>query len=108
MKPGQPGKYRGSRQNRDLMHFLLQIATPAVAVNFLVFARADAALSLFGIPFCDWASIVCAIWALLVVHHGPFLIFENDNSVEEKKYVAERNAGSTEPCDQGHFSLPRI
>ncbi len=97
MKPRQPGTDRDSRQNRDLMHFLLQIATPAVAVNFLVLAHADTAFSLFGIPFCDWGSIVCAIWALLVVHHGPFLIFENDNSVREKKYVAEHNAGSTEP-----------
>jgi predicted permease len=85
MKPGQPRTYTDSRQSRYLMHFLLQIATPAVAVNFLVLARADAALSLFAIPFYDWASIACAIWALFVVHHGPFLVLDGPKRLKEKK-----------------------
>ena len=55
MQPRRPGMNRDSRQRRDWLAFVLQTGGPAIVVNFLMLTRANAALSLFGIPFCDLA-----------------------------------------------------
>jgi len=66
------------------MYFVFEITGPAIAVSYLALTRVDAAPSLFGFPFCDWGSITCAFWALVGVHHGPFLISRSPNAEKEK------------------------
>ena len=51
----------------DLLLLALEIAVPVGVVD-LIGAGPLSALSIFSVPFYDWASIVCAVWALLVLN----------------------------------------
>src|SRR5579862_6267484 len=101
---------RNPRERHELVHFVLQIAAPAVEVDLLTLTRGDAALSVLGVPFFDWAPVACAIWALLVVYCGPFGIPERLTAIvkEKKRYVAQCNPGSSESGDQGDVLVPRV
>jgi hypothetical protein len=57
----------------------------AVVVDVLTLIGKDAALSAFGIPFCESASVACAIWVFLVVHCWPFAIHERHSGCEGEK-----------------------
>ena len=67
---------RDSGHGRDLVRFVAQIGVPAAVVDALTMTHGAAPLSIFGIPFCDWAPIACSIWMVLVLHCGPFAITE--------------------------------
>ena len=59
----------------DLVLVALEIAVPLGVVDLIggvLLARPLSALSIFRTPFYDWATVVCAVWALLVLNRGPF------------------------------------
>ena len=59
----------------DLVLLALEIAVPVGVVDLLgsvMRAGPLSALSVFHIPFYDWATVICAVWALLVLNRGPF------------------------------------
>src|SRR5581483_5274409 len=101
---------RNPREGHEQVHFVLQIAAPAVVVDLLALTCWDAALSVLGVPFLDWAPVACAIWALLVVYCGPFGIPEWLTTIvkEKKRYVAQRDPGSSESGDQGDVLVPGV
>jgi hypothetical protein len=93
----------------ELVHFVLQIAAPGLAVDYVTLTRTDAALSVFRIHFCDWAPFICAVWALIVVYCGPFAFPKRFNrTVKEDRYVVEGNSGSSESGDQGDVLVPGV
>jgi hypothetical protein len=51
----------------DLLLLALEIAVPVGVVD-LIGGGPLSALSIFSVPFFDWASIVCAVWTLLVLN----------------------------------------
>ena len=60
----------------DLVLLALEIALPVGVVNLIGSVKLAvplSALSIFRIPFYDWATVVCAVWALLVLNRGPFV-----------------------------------
>ena len=57
----------GTLQN-DLLLLALHIAVPVGVVDLIGGGVPLAALAIFSVPFYDWASIVCAVWALLVLN----------------------------------------
>ena len=50
----------------DLLLLALHIAVPVGVVDLIGGGVPLSALSIFSVPFYDWASVVCAVWALLV------------------------------------------
>lgn len=58
----------------DEVLFVVQIGLPRAFADVLPTTQIDARLTVFGVSFADWSTVVCAIWALLVVCHGPFTI----------------------------------
>ena len=61
----------------DLVLLALEVAAPVGVVNLIggvMLAGRLSALSIVRIPFYDWASAGCAVWALLVLNHGPFKV----------------------------------
>ena len=52
----------------DLLLLALQIAVPVGVVDLIGGGGPLSALSIFSVPFLDWAAIVRAIWALLVLN----------------------------------------
>ena len=59
----------------DLVLVVLEIAVPVGVVDLIggmILAGRLSALSIFRVPFYDWATVVCAVWALLVQNRGPF------------------------------------
>ena len=52
----------------DLLLLALHIAVPVGVVDLIGGGVPLSALSIFSVPFYDWASIVCAVWALLVLN----------------------------------------
>ena len=61
----------------DLVLLVLEVAAPVGVVNLIggvMLAGRLSALSIVRIPFYDWASAGCAVWALLVLNHGPFRV----------------------------------
>ena len=52
----------------DLLLLALQIAVPVGVVDLIGGGVPLSALPIFSVPFYDWASIVCAVWALLVLN----------------------------------------
>jgi hypothetical protein len=60
----------------DLVLVVLEIAVPVGVVDLIcggMLAGRLSALTIFRIPFYDWATVVCAVWALLVLNRGPFV-----------------------------------
>ena len=59
-----------SNRNRlpqsSLLLLALQIAVPVGVVDLVGGGVPLSALSIFSVPFYDWAAIVRAVWALLV------------------------------------------
>ena len=51
----------------DLLLLALEIAVPVGVVD-LISGGPLSALSISSVPFYDWASMVCAVWALLVLN----------------------------------------
>ncbi len=61
----------------DLVLLALEIAVPAGVANLIacaISAGRVSALSIVSIPFYDWATAGCAVWALLVLNRGPFKV----------------------------------
>ena len=52
----------------DLLLLSLQIAVPVRVVDLIGGGVPLSALSIFSVLFYDWASVVCAVWALLVLN----------------------------------------
>jgi hypothetical protein len=52
----------------DLLPLALHIAVPVVVVDLIGGGVPLSALSIFSVPFYDWASVVCAVWSLLVLN----------------------------------------
>jgi hypothetical protein len=52
----------------DLLLLALQIAVPVGVVDLIGGGGPLSALSIFSVPFLDWAAIVHAVWALLVLN----------------------------------------
>ncbi len=52
----------------DLLLLALHIAVPVGVVDLIGGGVPLSALSIFSVPFYDWASVVCAVWALLVLN----------------------------------------
>ena len=52
----------------DLLLLALQIAVPVGVVDLIGGGGPLSALPIFSVPFYDWASVVCAVLALLVVN----------------------------------------
>jgi hypothetical protein len=52
----------------DLLLLALHIAVPVGVVDLIGGGVPLSALSIFSVPFYDWASIVCAVWTLLVLN----------------------------------------
>jgi hypothetical protein len=52
----------------DLLLLALHVAVPVGVVDLIGGGVALSALSIFSVPFYDWASVVCAVWALLVLN----------------------------------------
>ena len=52
----------------DLLLLALHIAVPVGVVDLIGGGVPLSALSIFSVPFYDWASIVCVVWALLVLN----------------------------------------
>lgn len=66
---------RNRLQQSDLL-LALEIAIPVGGVNLIGGAIRPGqllALSVFRIPFYDWATVVCAVWVLVVMNCGPFV-----------------------------------
>ena len=72
--------------------FLSEIGVPTVAVNVLTLTRLDTGLAVCGVHFCCWAPVACAIWALFVMHCGPFTISKRRTKTigRDREYVIER------------------
>jgi hypothetical protein len=51
----------------DLLLLALHIAVPVGVVDLIGGGVPLSALSIFSVPFYDWASVACAVWALLVL-----------------------------------------
>jgi hypothetical protein len=51
----------------DLLLLALNIAVPVGVVDLIGGVVPLSALPIFSVPFYDWASVVCAVWALLVL-----------------------------------------
>jgi len=51
----------------DLLLLALHIAVPVGVVDLIGVGVPLSALSIFSVPFYDWASVVCAVWVLLVL-----------------------------------------
>lgn len=68
-----------TNRNRFLQSDLLlalEIAVPVGGVNLIGGVMRPGpllALSVFRIPFYDWATVVCAVWVLVVMNCGPFV-----------------------------------
>ena len=61
----------------DLVLLVLEVAVPIAVVNLiagLMSAGRVSALSVVRIPFYDWATAGCAVWALLVLNRGPLKV----------------------------------
>ena len=58
---------RSRFQQSDLLLLALEIAVPVGVVD-LISGGPLSALSISSVPFYDWASMVCAVWALLVLN----------------------------------------
>jgi len=61
----------------DLVLLALEIAVPVGVVNLIggfISAGRLSALLIVRTPFYDWASAGCAVWALLILNHGPFKV----------------------------------
>ena len=61
----------------DLVLLALEIAVPVGAVNLIagvMSAGRGTALSIVRIPFYDWGSVGCAVWAFVVLNRGPFKV----------------------------------
>ena len=61
----------------DLVLLVLEIAVPVGVVNLIggvMLTGRVSALSMVSIPFYDWTSAGCAVWALLVLNRGPFRV----------------------------------
>ena len=52
----------------DLLLLALHIAVPVGVVDLIGGGGPLSALSIFSVPFLDWAAIVRAVWALLVLN----------------------------------------
>jgi hypothetical protein len=52
----------------DLLLLALHIAVPVGVVDLIGGGVPLSALSIFSVPFYDWASVVLAVWALLVLN----------------------------------------
>ena len=52
----------------DLLLLALHIAVPVGVVDLIGGGVPLSALSIFSVPFYDWASVACAVWALLVLN----------------------------------------
>ena len=59
---------RSRFQQSDLLLLALQIAVPVGVVDLVGGGGPLSALPIFSVPFYDWASVVCAVWALLVLN----------------------------------------
>jgi hypothetical protein len=57
----------GNRLLQSDLLLALHIAVPVGVVDLIGSGVPLSALSIFSVPFYDWASIVCAVWALLVL-----------------------------------------
>lgn len=54
----------------------LEIALPIGGVNVIggvIRPGPLLAFSVFRVPFSDWATVVCAVWVLVVLNCGPFV-----------------------------------
>ena len=58
----------GLQRGRSLLLLALHIAVPVGVVDLIGGGVALSALSIFSVPFYDWASVVFAVWALLVLN----------------------------------------
>jgi hypothetical protein len=58
----------GNRLLQSDLLLALQIAVPVAVVDLIGGGVPHSALSIFSVPFYDWASGVCAVWALLVLN----------------------------------------
>jgi hypothetical protein len=52
----------------DLLLMALHIAVPVGVVDLIGGGVPLSALSIFSVPFYDWASVVFAVWALLALN----------------------------------------
>ena len=52
----------------DLLLLALHIAVPVGVVDLIGGSVPLSAVSIFSVPLYDWASVVCAVWALLVLN----------------------------------------
>jgi hypothetical protein len=52
----------------DLLLLALQIAVPVGVVDLIGGVGPLSALSIFSVPCSDWAAILRAVWALLVLN----------------------------------------
>ena len=63
--------------NNDLVLLALQIGVPVAFINVIADLTATTHLltiSFLKLPFGDWIPILCALWVLLVLHRGPFVV----------------------------------
>ena len=58
----------GNRLLQSDLLLALQIAVPMGVVDLIGGGGPLSALSIFSVPFFDWAAIVRAVWALLVLN----------------------------------------
>jgi hypothetical protein len=52
----------------DLLLLALHIAVPMAVVDLIGGGVPLSAVSIFSVRFYDWASVVCAVWALLILN----------------------------------------
>ena len=63
--------------HNDLVLLAMEIAIPVGVVDLIggvMLAGRVSALSIVSARFYEWASAGCAVWALLVLNHGPFKV----------------------------------
>lgn len=61
----------------DLVLLAVEIGVPVACVNVidaLTAATHLSAISLLKLPFGDWVAILCALWVLVVLNCGPFVV----------------------------------
>jgi hypothetical protein len=58
----------GNRLLQSDLLLALHIAVPVAVVDVIGGGVPLSALSIFSVPFYDWASVLCAVWALLVLN----------------------------------------
>lgn len=63
--------------DNDLVLLALQVGVPVAFINIIGFISAAtriSAISILKLPIGDWAPILCALWVLLVLNCGPFVV----------------------------------